>query len=52
VSRRRGRSSASEPVPRATRIALARPALPRTRAVLVTDDGHRGLADELNLALD
>jgi len=26
--------------------------LPRTRAVLVTDDGRRGLAEELNLALD
>jgi hypothetical protein len=26
--------------------------LPRTRAVLVTDDGRRGLAEQLNLALD
>jgi hypothetical protein len=26
--------------------------LPRTRAVLVTDDGRRGLAEQLNVALD
>jgi hypothetical protein len=26
--------------------------LPRTRAVLVTDDGRRGLAESLDVALD